>query len=341
MEIGIDSFASNGELENPLDAKGNIRSMSDLLKRIEFADECGLDVFGIGEHHRKEFLDSATAVILAAAAARTKNIRLASAVTVLSASDPVRVFQNFATLDIISGGRAEIVAGRGSFVEAYGLFGFKLEDYDALFDEKISLLLKIRDNDTVTWRGKFRPALVEQAIYPRPAQEKLPIWVGVGGTPESFVRAGLLGLPLMVAIIGGDIDRFKPLIDLYRRAGAEAGYGEKELRVGVHTLGYVAETKEKAIDDYFPGYAEVFTKIGRERRWPPVTKDRFLSQIGPKGAMLIGSPREVAEKIERHNEVLGGIARITFQMDNAMLTPQQHLSSIELIGKTVMPLVNR
>jgi len=341
MEIGIDSFASTGELENPLDAKGNMSSIADLLKRIEFADECGLDVFGIGEHHRKEFLDSATAVILAAAAARTKNIRLASAVTVLSAADPVRVFQNFATLDIISEGRAEIVAGRGSFVEAYGLFGFKLDDYDALFDEKIKLLLKIRDNETVSWKGQFRPALLEQAIYPRPVQEKLPVWIGAGGSPESFVRAGLLDVPLMVAIIGGDIDRFKPLIDLYRRAGREAGYSESELKVGVHTLGYVAETKEKAINDYFPGYAKVFTKIGKERGWAPVTKDRFLSQIGPKGAMLIGSPQEIAEKIERHNEVLGGIARITFQMDNAMLAPQQYLSAIELIGKTVKPLISR
>src|ERR1700753_3102177 len=230
MEIGIDSFASTGELENPLDAKGNITSMADLLKRIEFADECGIDVFGIGEHHRKEFLDSATAVILAAAAGRTKNIRLASAVTVLSAADPVRVFQNFATLDIISRGRAEIVAGRGSFIEAYGLFGCKLEDYDALFEEKIRLLIKVRDNETVNWNGKFRAALVDQAIYPRPVQHKLPVWIGAGGSPESFVRAGLLGLPLMVAIIGGDIDRFKPLIDLYRRAGAEAGYSDNELR---------------------------------------------------------------------------------------------------------------
>jgi probable LLM family oxidoreductase len=341
MEIGIDSFASTGDLENPLDAEGNIRSMSNLLKRIEFADECGLDVFGIGEHHRKEFLDSATAVILAAAAARTKKIRLASAVTVLSASDPVRVFQNFATLDIISEGRAEIVAGRGSFIEAYRLFGFKLEDYDALFDEKIKLLLEIRNNEAVNWRGKFRAALIDQSIYPRPAQQKLPVWIGVGGTPESFIRAGVLGLPLMVAIIGGDIDRFKPLIDLYRRAGAEAGHDGKELKVGIHTLGYLADTKEKAINDYFPGYAKVFTKIGRERGWSPITKEGFLSQIGHRGAMLIGSPVEIAEKIGRHNEVLGGITRITFQMDNAMLTPEQHLSSIELIGKIVKPLVNQ
>lgn len=341
MEIGIDSFASTGDLENPLDAKGNMRSMSDLLRRIEFADECGLDVFGIGEHHRKEFLDSATAVILAAAAARTKNIRLASAVTVLSASDPVRVFQNFATLDIISGGRAEIVAGRGSFIEAYKLFGYNLEDYDALFDEKIKLLLDIRDNEIVSWKGKYRAPLHKQAIYPRPAQDKLPIWIGVGGTPESFVRAGVLGVPLMVAIIGGDIDRFKPLIDLYRKAGLQAGHEEKDLRVGVHTLGYVAESREKAVNDYFPGYAKVFTKIGKEHGWPPITKERFLSQIGPTGAMLIGTPEEISEKIQRHNEVLGGIVRITFQMDNAMLTPQQHMSSIELIGKTVIPLVNR
>ncbi|WP_259065824.1 Atu2307/SP_0267 family LLM class monooxygenase [Mucilaginibacter sp. X4EP1] len=340
MEIGIDSFASTGDLENPLDAEGNIRSMSDLLKRIEFADECGIDFFGIGEHHRKEFLDSATAVILAAAAARTKRIKLSSAVTVLSASDPVRVFQNFATLDIISGGRAEIIAGRGSFIEAFGLFGFKLEDYDALFDEKIDLLLKIRDNETITWSGKFRPSLVEQSIYPRPVQKKLPIWIGVGGTPESFIRAGLLGLPLMVAIIGGDIDRFKPLVDLYRKVGKEAGFGADVLRVGVHTLGYVADTKEKAIDDYYPGYAKTFTKIGRERGWPPVTKEHFLSQIGPAGAMLIGSPEEVALKIKRHNEVLGGITHISFQMDNAMLSPKHHLSSIELIGKKVKPLIS-
>src|ERR1700761_6021709 len=293
MEIGIDSFASTGELENPLDAKGNITSMADLLKRIEFADECGLDVFGIGEHHRKEFLDSATAVILAAAAARTKNIRLASAVTVLSAADPVRVFQNFATLDIISKGRAEIVAGRGSFVEAYPLFGLNLEDYDALFAEKLELLLQIRDQETITWSGRFRAPLLEQAIYPRPVQPVLPVWLGVGGTPASFVRAGTLGLPLMVAIIGGETHRFRPLVDLYREAGKRAGFAPEQLKVGLHSPGYVSETNEQAVADYYPGYAELWTKLGRERGWPPVTRPQFDSLIAPRGVLVVGEPEQV------------------------------------------------
>ena len=337
MEIGIDSFAA--AMPNDNGAINNMSSLTQLLERIEHADNVGLDVFGIGEHHRKEFLDSAPTIILAAAAARTKRIRLTSAVTVLSAADPVRVFQNFATLDLISKGRAEIVAGRGSFTEAFPLFGLNLEDYDELFSEKLDLLLKIRDNEVVNWQGEFRTALRNQAIYPRPIQDPLPIWLGVGGTPESFVRAGMLGLPLMVAIIGGETHRFRPLIDLYRAAGKKAGHADK-LKVGLHSLGYVANTTREAMNDYYPGYAETFTRIGKERGWPPVTRAQFDAQTGPKGALIIGSPEEVAEKIVRHSEALGGISRVSFQMDNAGLSHAQLLDAITLIGSRVKPLVN-
>jgi len=337
MEIGIDSFAAATNTSLPAN---NRIALEELLTRIEYADKSGLDVFGIGEHHRKGFLDSAPTIILAAAASRTKKIKLSSAVTVLSAADPVRVFQEFATLDLISNGRAEIVAGRGSFTEAFPLFGLNLQDYDALFTEKLGLLLNIRDNEFVNWSGKFRPALQNQPIYPRPLQEKLPVWIGVGGTPESFVRAGKLGLPLMVAVIGGETHRFRPLIDLYREAGAKAGHPDDKLKVGLHSLGYVAQTSEKAVTDFYPGYADVFTKIGRERGWPPVTRPHFDSQNGPRGAYLVGSPDEVAEKLLRHSESLGGISRFTFQMDNAKLTHDQLMQSIELIGTKVVPLVN-
>jgi probable LLM family oxidoreductase len=310
-----------------------------LLNRIEAADQAGLDVFGIGEHHKKEFLDSATAVILAAAAARTKRIRLTSAVTVLSAADPVRVYQSFATLDLIAKGRAELVVGRGSSIEAYPLFGFNLNDYDALFKEKLDLLLKIRDNEFVTWSGRFRASLNNLPVYPRPLQKKLPIWLGVGGTPESFARAGTLGLPLMVAVIGGETHRFRPLVDLYREAGKRAGFAPEQLKVGLHSPGYVAATNEQAIADYYPGYAELWTKLGRERGWPPVTKTQFDSLVAPKGVLVVGSPEQVAEKLLRHSEALGGVARFTFQMDNAGLTHAQLMKAIELIGERVIPLL--
>lgn len=337
MEVGIDSFAATNAKDAALDAAGNMNEMANLLARIEAADQAGLHVFGIGEHHRKEFLDSAPIMILAAAAARTKQIRLTSAVTVLSAADPVRVFQSFATLDIISRGRAEVVAGRGSFVEAYPLFGYNLEDYDALFIEKLDLLLHIRDHEVVKWKGKFRAPLNNVAIYPRPVQDPLPVWLGVGGTPQSFVRAGTLGLPLMVAIIGGETHRFRPLIDLYREAGAKAGHAPEKLKVGLHSLGYVADTTQQAVEDYFPGYAETFTKIGKERGWPPVTRAQFDAQAGHRGALLIGSPEEVAEKIKRHSDALGGISRVTFQMDNAGLSHEKLLNAIALIGKHIVP----
>lgn len=337
MEIGIDSFASAMYGSHTL---GSVDAMEQLLERIIFSDEVGLDVFGIGEHHRKEFLDSATAVILGTAAGRTKRIRLTSAVTVLSTADPVRVYQNFATLDLVSRGRAELVVGRGSSVEAYPLFGFSLNDYDALFQEKLNLLLKIRDNEFVTWSGKFRPPMDNLPVYPRATQSKLPIWLGVGGTPESFVRAGKLGLPLMVAIIGGNTARFRPLIDIYREAGLKAGFTSDQLKVGLHSPGYVASTNEQAIADYFPGYAELWTKLGRERGWPPVTRSHFDSMVAPQGVLVVGGPERVAEKLMRHSEALGGIDRFTFQMDNAGLTHSQLMTSIELIGQKVIPLVN-
>jgi probable LLM family oxidoreductase len=338
MEIGIDSFASAMYGSNAL---SSVDAMEQLLDRITAADEAGLDVYGIGEHHKKEFLDSAPAVILSAAAARTKRIRLTSAVTVLSTSDPVRVYQNFATLDLISKGRAELVVGRGSAIDAYPLFGFDLQDYDALFKEKLDLLLRIRDEEFVTWSGRFRPALKNQPVYPRALQEKLPIWLGVGGTPESFVRAGALGLPLMVAIIGGETERFRPLVDLYREAGRKAGFGPSQLKVGLHSPGFVADTTDKAISEYYPGYAELWTKLGRERGWPPVTKGQFDQLIGPKGVLVVGSPEQVAEKLLRHSESLGGVDRFTFQMDNAGLNHKQLIQSIDLIGSKVIPLLHK
>ncbi|HRF96631.1 MAG TPA: LLM class flavin-dependent oxidoreductase, partial [Aggregatilineales bacterium] len=321
--------------------QSRVKAMADLLERMEYADTVGLDVFGIGEHYRQEFLDSAPSVILAAAAARTKHIRLTSAVAVLSAADPVRTFQNFATIDLISNGRAEMVVGRGSFTESFPLFGLNLNDYDAIFAEKLDLLMQIRENEVVTWKGQFRPALNQQEIYPRPVQDPMPLWLGVGGTPGSFIRAGVLGLRLMVAIIGGETRRFRPLVNLYREAYQKAGHPTQEMKVGLHSLGYVAETTEQAHEEYFPGYAEMFNKIGQERGWSLIAREGFKAQVGPTGALLVGSPEEVAEKILRHSEALGGISRLTFQMDNAGLSHQQLMRSIELIGTRVMPLVKR
>jgi probable LLM family oxidoreductase len=341
MEIGIDSFAAlllnNSTGKTPT----GVEAMGQLLDRIQFADEVGLDVFGMGEHHRPEYLDSAPAVILAAAAARTKRIRLTSAVTVLSAADPVRVFQEYATLDLISQGRAEMVVGRGSSIEAFPLFGFDLDDYDALFAEKLELLLQVREQKRVTWSGKFRPTLTGQGIYPRPVQAQLPIWLGVGGTPASFVRAGQLGLPLMVAIIGGDTRRFRPLVDLYREAGRQAGFAPEQLPVGLHSLGYVAETTEQAHEEFFPGYARTFTARARERGGAPVTRGQFDAQAGPLGALLVGSPEEVAAKILRHSEALGGISRVTFQQDVATQSHEKVIQSISLLGSRVAPLLRQ
>ncbi|KQP07955.1 MULTISPECIES: LLM class flavin-dependent oxidoreductase [unclassified Methylobacterium] len=341
MEIGIDSFAAT--IPDP--ATGRTVPPADrleaLLAEVETADRVGLDVFGIGEHHRPEFLDAAPTVILAAAAARTKRIRLASAVTVLSAADPVRVFQEFATVDLIAKGRAEIVVGRGSFGEAYPLFGFAMQDYDALFAEKLDLLLKLRDEVKVTWSGRFRAPLNGQGVYPRPHQAQIPIWLGVGGTPASFARAGTLGLPLMVAIIGGGFERFRPLVDLYREAGRRAGHAPEALKVGVHAMGFVGDTDRAARDAFYPGWAHMFTEIGRERGWTRVTRAQFDAMCGPGGAFLIGSPGTVRDKVLAASEALGGLSRITFQMSSAMLETEAMQRSITLLGTEVSPAVKK
>lgn len=340
MQIGIDSFVATapdpvtGEILSPAER------LSNLLEEIELADQAGVEVFGVGEHHREEYVDSAPVVILAAAAARTRRIRLTSAVTVLSAADPVRVFQEFATLDLLSQGRAEMVVGRGSFTEAYPLFGLDLADYNSLFSEKLDLLLKIRDSTYVRWAGKHRAPLTGQGVFPRPLQNPFPVWIGVGGTPESFIRAGTLGLPLMVAIIGGEPHRFRPLIDLYREAGQRAGHPPGRLKVGIHCLGYMADTTEQAADDFFPGYARTFTEIGRERGWPPTTRLQFDALRGPTGALFIGDAETVAAKIRAVSESLGGLARVTMQMSVAALPHAKALRAIEILGNQVIPIIS-
>jgi probable LLM family oxidoreductase len=339
MEIGIDSFAAifpdpeTGKLPSATDR------MAALIEEIETADRVGLDVFGIGEHHRAEFLDSAPAIILAAAAARTSRIRSTSAVTVLSAADPVRVFQEFATLDLISKGRAEIVVGRGSFGEAFPLFGLDTRAYDDLFSEKLDLFLKLREATNVTWEGRFRPALTGQGVYPRPHQPRLPLWIGVGGTPQSFARAGRLGLPLMIAIIGGSFERFRPLVDLYRETGLQAGHSPDQLLVGVHAMGFVGETDAAAKDAFFPGWAHLTATVGRERGWSPPSRQQFEAMAAPEGAFLIGDPATVAAKMRHSDEALGGISRITFQMSTASLETSAMKRSIELLGNEVAPVV--
>jgi probable LLM family oxidoreductase len=339
MEVGIDSFAAafdeNSRAVNPAER------LRHLIQQIEHADEVGLDAFGVGEHHRREFLDSAPAVILGAAAVRTERIRLTSAVTVLSAEDPVRVFQNYATIDLLSRGRAEMIVGRGSSIEAFPLFGFSLDDYDALFAEKLDLLLNIRTHEHVRWSGRFRSALTGQGVYPRPVQNPLPIWLGVGGTPASFVRAGELGLPLMVAIIGGEPRRFRPLIDLYRDAYTRHGHPVDRLKVGVHMLGYVDQTTREAAETFYPGYAKAMTDVGLERGWSPMTRASFDAQRGPNGALLVGSPDEVTDKVLRHAEALGGISRISFQMNVASLPQSKMMHAIDAIGARVAPALHQ
>nr|WP_294813676.1 LLM class flavin-dependent oxidoreductase [uncultured Sphingomonas sp.] len=339
MEIGIDSFAAI--LPDP--ATGALPAatdrMAELLDEIEVADRVGLDIFGVGEHHRAEFLDSAPVIILAAAAARTSQIRLTSAVTVLSAADPVRVFQQFATLDLISRGRAELVVGRGSFGEAFPLFGLDTRAYDDLFTENLDLFLKLGEATNITWKGRFRPALDGQGVYPRPHQPRLPVWLGVGGTPQSFARAGTLGLPLMVAIIGGTFERFRPLVDLYREAGARAGHDPETLKVGVHAVGFVGDTDDEARNAYFPGWQHLFARVGRERGWAPPTREQFDAMADPEGAYLIGDPRTVAAKILRAGETLGGVSRITLQMTSASIETAAMKRSIELLGLDVAPII--
>lgn len=339
MKLGIDSFVST--VTDPATERvvGPAERMEHLLEEIVTADRAGLHAFGIGEHHRSEYFDSAPAVILAAAAARTERIRLGSAVTVLSAADPVRVFQEFSTLDLISNGRIDLVVGRGSFTEAFPLFGLDLGDYDELFAEKLELLLQIRASPEVHWAGRHRPALTGQAVYPRPVQSPLPIWVGVGGTPQSFVRAGTLGLPLMIAIIGGEPHRFRPHVDLYREAARRAGHDPEQLQIGLHVFGFVAETDELAADLMYPGWHEMFTKVGRERGFAPPTRLQFDANRDRDGAFFVGDPDTVAAKARRVSDALGGVDRIALQMTNPRLGHDDLLTSITLLGTAVAPSV--
>ncbi len=339
MHIGVDSFVSEVTDPKTDHVVGPVERMAHLLEEIALADRVGLYSFGIGEHHRHEYYDSAPQVILAAAAARTERIRLGSAVKVLSADDPVRVFQQFATLDLISGGRVDLVVGRGSFTESFPLFGLDLADYDALFEEKLELLLQLRDNVEVTWSGRFRPPLVKQGVFPRPVQDPLPIWIGVGGTPQSFARAGLLGLPLMVAIIGGEPRQFAPLIDLYRRAGAHAGHAPERLQVGLHVFGYVGESTQAAADTIYPGWHKMFTTVSRERGFAPPSRPQFDATAGPDGAFFMGDPQTVADKIRRIAGQVGGVDRLSLQMTNPLLAHDDLLRGIELLGTEVAPLV--
>jgi probable LLM family oxidoreductase len=338
MEIGTYTFA---EL-SPDPATGEVigagERLQNLLAEMELADRVALDVFGVGEHHRPDFAVSSPAVALAAGAARTRRIRLTSAVTVLSSDDPVRVFQDFATLDLLSGGRAEIMAGRGSFIESFPLFGYDLDDYDELFAEKLELLLALIAGERVTWSGRHRAPIEGLGVYPRPLQDPLPVWIAVGGTPKSVVRAALLGLPLAVAIIGGEPARFVLLVDLYRKAAREAGHDPAALPVSINSHTYVAETTQQAADEFFPAYAAMMTRIGRERGWPPMTRPQFDQLRSARGALVVGSPQDVAEKILAQHELFGH-DRFLAQMSVGMLPHAQAMRSIELLGAEVAPLV--
>jgi probable LLM family oxidoreductase len=338
MEVGVYTFAELAPDSSTGAAVPAQRRMRELVEEAVLADRAGLDVFGVGEHHRPDFAVSAPAVALAAIGARTDRIRLTSAVSVISSDDPVRVFQEFATLDLLTGGRAEIMAGRGSFVESFPLFGYALEDYDSLFAEKLGLLLALRESEHVTWAGGHRPAIAGLGVYPRPVQDPLPVWIAVGGTPESVVRAGTLGLPLALAIIGGAPARFAPLVDLYRDAAAAAGHDPAALPVSVNSHAYVAETSQRAAAEYYPGYAAMMTRIGRERGWPPMTREHFDALRSPEGALLVGSPAEVAEKILRQREIFGH-DRVLLQMSVGTMPHVQVLRAIELLGAEVAPAV--
>jgi probable LLM family oxidoreductase len=329
MEFGVYTFAELG-------GQSPEQRMRELLEEVELAEQVGLDVFGVGEHHRPDFVVSAPAVVLAAAAARTKRIRLTSAVSVLSSDDPVRVFQEFATVDLISGGRAEIMAGRGSFIESFPLFGYDLDDYDALFGEKLELLLELRRAERVTWSGALRAPIDGLGVYPRPVQDPLPVWVAVGGTPASAARAGLLGLPMALAIIGGQPERFQPFAELHRRAAEEAGHGRLPLSINSHT--YVAETQEQAGDDFFPGYATMMNRVGRERGWAPMQRPSFDALRTLRGALVVGSPEQVVEKILFQHSIFGH-DRFLAQMSVGSLEHAKVLRSIELLGTEVAPSV--
>ncbi len=332
MELGLYTFADVGP---EIDPASRLRN---LLEEIELADQVGLDVFGVGEHHRPDYAVSAPAVVLAAAAERTKDIRLTSAVTVLSSDDPVRVFQDFATLDLVSGGRAEIMAGRGSFIESFPLFGYDLDDYDELFAEKLDLLLKLRESERVTWSGRHRAPLDAAGVYPRPIQEPLPVWIAVGGTPQSVVRAATLGLPLAIAIIGGQPERFAPLARLYRETARRAGHDPAMLPISINSHTYVAETRRQAGDEYFPAYSAMMNRIGRERGWPPMARSQFEAGRSPRGALVVGDPEQVVEKILFQHELFGH-ERFMAQISVGAMPHDKVMRAIELFGTEVAPAV--
>jgi probable LLM family oxidoreductase len=334
LELGLYTFADVGPEIDPA------RRLRNLLEEVELADQLGLDVFGVGEHHRSDFAVSSPAVALAAAAARTKRIRLTSAVTVLSSDDPVRVFQDFATLDLISEGRAEIMAGRGSFIESFPLFGYDLNDYDDLFSEKLELLVKLRHSERVTWSGRHRAPLEDAGVYPRPLQDPLPVWIAVGGTPQSVIRAGTLGLPLAVAIIGGEPERFAPLVGIYREAARRAGHDPARLPVGLNSHTYVAENSQQAGDEYYPTYAAMMNRIGRERGWPPIRRGQFEMGRSPRGALVVGNPEEVAGKILLQHEYFGH-DRFMAQISVGALPHERVMRAIELFGTEVAPSVRQ
>ena len=337
MEIGIYTFAET----TPDPATGRTVSSSqrlrDLIEEVELADQVGLDVYGIGEHHRPDFAASAPAVVLAAAAARTTRIRLTSAVTVLSSDDPVRVFQDFSTVDLLSDGRAEIMAGRGSFIESFPLFGHDLEDYDELFEEKLDLLLRLRARERVSWSGTHRPPLHDLGVYPRPVQDPLPVWVAVGGTPRSVIRAATLGLPMALAIIGGEPERFAPLVTLFRETARRAGH-DPVPPVSINSHAFLADSSKAAADAFFPSYAEAMTRIGRERGWPPTTRQQFDAMRGPRGALLVGSPEEVIDKILFEHELFGH-ERFLAQLTVGSMPHAAVMRAIELLGTKVAPAV--
>lgn len=338
MELGICTFGDVRPGYNDVPGVTGEQRLSELMEEVGLADDLGLDVFAVGEHHRPDYAISAPAIVLAAAAVRTKRVRLTSAVTVLSSEDPVRVFQNFATIDLLSHGRAEVMAGRGSFTESFPLFGCSLDEYDALFDEKINLLLQLRESERVTWSGKYRPALKDQAVYPRPVQSPLPVWIGVGGNPPSVIRAARLGLPLMIAIIGGEPARFRPLVELYREAARRSGREPSELAVGINSHGFIAEDARQAADDYFPYYAAVMTQIGRERGWPPMTRQQFDALCTLPGALAVGTPEQIVEKILYQHELFRH-DRYLMQMDLGAVPHDMVMHSIELFATKVAPVV--
>lgn len=340
MEIGISTFAERTPDPQTRQTVSPHQRLRDLMEEIELADQLGLDIYAVGEHHRPDFVASSPAVILAAAAMRTKKLKLSSAVTVLSSDDPVRVFQDFATVDLLSDGRAEIMAGRGSFIESFPLFGYDLDDYDELFAEKLDLLVQLNKSEKITWKGKHRPSIDNLGIYPRPYQPELPIWVAVGGTPQSVVRAASYGLPLALAIIGGSPEHFVPLTQLYRTEYKKAGHNESALQLSVHSHGYIADDSQQAAAEFFPSYQYVMTKLGQERGWPPMSRQQFEAMRAGKGSLLVGSPQEVTEKILYERELFG-LTRFLLHISVGTMPHDKVMHAIELLGTKVAPEVRK